>query len=106
MSATYLKCSLVISPLDPKYPFKTMRAVVMILKTTPKPTTTAYPTPLDSGGSPPKKESCPAYSLKGGVSIDAILPVSPVTCSNKRFGKNYEMRRRKKKDPVSYLCRE
>jgi len=86
-----------------------MRAVVMILKTTPKPTTTAYPTPSDNGGVPPKKESCPLYSAKGGVSMISkvdILPVSPVTCSNKRFGKNYEMRWRKKKDPVSYLCRE
>jgi hypothetical protein len=59
---TYLNFSLdiVLPPLNTFSRYT--RAVVKIEKIAPKPRTTRYPTPSESGASPPKKLSCPAYS--------------------------------------------
>jgi len=76
---TYLKCSLVISPCAPKYLFRKTRRVVTILKRAPKPKTTRYPAANESGGAPPKKDVCPAYSGQrggAGMSVPGIVTTS------------------------------
>lgn len=76
---TYLKCSLVMSPLLPKCLLIRTIPVVKMLKRTPNPRTTTYPIPTVSGESPPKKDSEPWYCVNVGGIGPTLTPLMIVS---------------------------